>query len=334
MNSIVYLHNGNTALRLWMENNHLDHIVMPNMCDNWEWEGSVIVDWQQKLQLIKSQPIVTQITSADAVSVPALVALAHCAEMVKVITSHEHDCANLDPCWDASTYNHQQWITATVQRFWISDRVMQFYTQPIVKQTTGGSVIFTPGRCGSNVLSSITGIDSIVHHQLYDLDTKVGTILVQDPELLDTLVLNKSNVLSVLRRRFFDQVTSDAVYAHIDPHLAKTRRDTLEQNKKLLSTTEHFKITAEDINSSLEKIITFVNNLFTIHYVYGKNPQLYFFEDLSDYFDNIKSVKNPYNKAKLIDNYDTIQVLCDSMFQPVYDIMLARCQQVFGHHIL
>jgi len=275
----------------------------------------------QKYQLASKTSICTDLTTADVIDIKELFTAKQSLEVIKVITSYENDLTNLEPIWDLE-YNQQQWLISTFSRLSIADHVVFLQPVALTCLQTGPAVIFTPGRSGTHVLKGITGINNQLHHD--------DNLLITDKFLK---LINAERVLSVLRKRFVDQVISDAI-GNLYGVMVTTSAN-LEQHQQAVLTWKPFDLCDSDYKHTLEKICSYVDLLLGIRMLYHKQIEFSLLEDLHEHFDKIPYVKNPYKSQNIISNYSEAVDYCNREYQPIYNQLLNKIQSVLGttlHH--
>lgn len=309
--SYLLLHNGNQLVKPWATE---FYNCTPMVCLNDPWPTATKL--QEKYQLVRDTSICTDLTTADAFDIKELSDAKQHLEVVKVITSYESDIANLEPVWN-DRYDQQQWLVSTFSRLSLADRVV--FLQPVVLKCFHNEppVIFTPGRSGTHVLKNVARVHDYLHHHDNLLERKEFSRIV-----------NSERILSVLRKRFVDQVISDAISKKYG--VMVTTNDTLEEHRRYVSTWEPLMLTDSDYKSSLEKICSYVDLLLGLRMFYHKQIEFSLLEDLRAHFDKIDYVKNPYRSQDVISNYFEAVNDCDQRYQPAYNQIINKLQCFFG----
>jgi hypothetical protein len=278
------------------------------------WENASTLE--QKYQLASNTSICTDLTTADAFDVEELFDAKRNLEIIKVITSYESDLANLEPIWHAG-YDQQQWLISTFARLSFANQVV--FLHPVVLNClqTEPAIIFTPGRSGTHVLRDVTGIHNYLHH--YDNLLKTNNFLK---------IINAKKILSVLRKRFVDQVISDAIARNYG--VMQTTVFNFKKNQQYVSTWLPLILSKLDYVYSLEKLCSYADLLLGIRMFYHKHIEFSLFEDLHAHFDKINHIKNPYRSQDIISNYSEAVEHCDREYQPFYDQLVGKLQCSFG----
>jgi len=315
--SYLLLHNGNRLVKPWAAK---FYNCAPTLCLADPWLDAT--DLQQKYQLASKIPMCTDLTVADRIDIRDLFKAKQSLEIVKVITSYESDIANLEPVW-SSGFDQKQWLISTFTRLSSADSVV--FLQPVVLKSleTEPAIIFTPGRSGTHVLRDVTGVRNYLHHDNDDLLTENDFLKV----------VNAKRVLSVLRKRFVDQVISDAISNRYG--FMVTTNNNIKKNQQYVSTWKPFALSELDYKQSLEKICSYADLLLGIRMFYHKKIEFSLFENLREHFDKIDHVKNPYRSQDIISNYSQAVEQCNQEYQPIYDQLINKLQCSFGttiHH--
>jgi hypothetical protein len=282
---------------------------------------------QQKYQLADRASVVTDLTAADTFDIKELFNAKCHFKIIKIITSYENDLANLESIWQHE-YTRAQWLFANCTRLSVADQVV--FHQPVKLEclSTEPVIVFTPGRSGTHVLTDITGAAVFLHHSfLYNSKN----ILVEDQFLK---IINAKKILSVLRRRFADQLISDAIGNRYGVMLTVPGNLSINQQRAL--TWEPFEILTTDYKHTLEKLCSYTDLLLGIKMFYNKQIEFSLLEDLREHFSTITHVKNPYRSQDIISNYSEVIDVCDQEYQPMYNQIINKLQCVFGttiyHH--
>jgi hypothetical protein len=233
---------------------------------------------------------------------------------------------NID--WDSAfsetapdQYNLSIWLEAIFYGLSLADEIVVLNAVDLNNQDSDEPIVFTPGRCGTHVLLDITESTSFIHH---------GEQIIHSPDRWQKLV-RASKIFSILRRSFIDQVCSDAIASRYGVVL--TTESTLSSVQSSVQQWTCFRVTDEDIRSSLKKIRTYVDVLIGLNICFGKTIQFSFLEDLSHHFDKIQHRKNPYINQNLIVNYDELEIKCSQIYQTMYNEITQRVLNRFGRHI-
>jgi hypothetical protein len=318
MNNILYLHNGNSAVKHWAEHRYSDYRVMPCVTDEWDIGNKKISLLNDKLEFLKSNNnILFDLTSADTLSNFDLSKLATHCKILKICTTHNYDLANLEEVWKPESYNYTQWLQASMLRFWAADQIIHIKESTNLLQGTSGTpIVFTPGRCGTHVLMDILKLPTFLHHTSSLLGTELFTNLI-----------NAKEIFSVLRKSFINQVASDTIGNKIA--FVLSTNINISQNVEIFK-NKNLTITDQEINDSFDKLTSYADILIGLKILWNKKINFCYFEDLSSYFNSISFLKNPYDAKKIITNYNEIEDLILKNYQPAYQKMVNRIDQLFG----
>ena len=80
-------------------------------------------------------------------------------------------------------------------------------------------------------------------------------------------------------------------------------------------------ITEDEFVDRINSIAAFLDILLALHFLWKKEISLSYYEDLENYYDKIRVLKNPYTPKDLVKNYKdavefgvTYQVIYDQLF--------------------
>ena len=274
---------------------------------------------QQKYQLASTTSICTDLTTADVFDIKELFNAKQSLEIVKVITTYENDLKNLEPVWQHN-YSKEQWLISTFSRLSCADQVV--FQQPVILPClqTGPDIIFTPGRSGTHVLRGITEVHDYLHHN--------DNLLLSDRF---TTLIDTKKIISVLRKRFIDQVCSDAIGRTYG--IVVSNKHNIVKNQQLTSKWKPIKLSTTDYQLTLEKICSYVDVLLDLKMFYNKHVEFSLLDNLQEHFDNIFFVKNPYRSQDIISNYSEAVAVCEQEYQPIYNQIITTLQRVFGTNL-
>lgn len=309
--SYLLLHNGNHLVKPWAAKFY-NCTVLPCLVD--QWPGAVTLE--QKYHQAKTSSVCTDLSTADTFNIIELADAKQAFKVVKVITSYENDLDNLEPIWN-NGYAREQWLVSVFNRLSCADHIV--FHQPVKLDClqTESPIIFTPGRCGTHVLSDITRVQQFLHHN--------DNILMSDQFLR---IINSSRVLSVLRKSVVDQVISDAITRRYG--ILVTNSNNLTEHQQQVASWKSFKILDSDYKSTLEKLYNYADLLIGIKMVYNKHVEFSLLEDLREQFETINSKKTPYQTQDIISNYSEVVDICNCKYQPIYDQLISKLQCIFG----
>lgn len=287
------------------------------VCLNDAWPDAT--DLQLKYQLASATSICTDLTTADVFDIKELFNAKKSLKIVKVITTYENDLANLESLWQHN-YSKEQWLISTFNRLSCADQVV--FQQPVVLPClqTGPDIIFTPGRSGTHVLRSITNVHNYLHHN--------NNLLISNkfPELV-----NARKIISVLRKKFIDQVCSDAI--GLKYGIQVSNRHNIDKNRQITSKWKPIKLSTDDYQSTLEKICSYADLLLGVKMFYNKHVEFSLLDNLQEHFDNIFFVKNPYRSQDIISNYSEAVAVCEQEYQQIYNQIITTLLRVFGTNL-
>jgi hypothetical protein len=276
-------------------------------------------DLQKKYQLAGATSICTDLTIADVFDIKELFNAKQSLKIVKVITAYENDLKNLESVWQHD-YSKEQWLISTFSRLSCADQVV--FQQPVVLPClqSGPDIIFTPGRSGTHVLMDITGVKNFVHH--------FNNLLISN---MFKQLIDAKKIISVLRKKFIDQVCSDAIGQTYG--IVTSNRHNIDKNCQITSKWKPIKLSVTDYQFTLEKICSYADMLLGIKMLYNKHVEFSLLDNLQEHFDNIFFVKNPYRHQDIISNYSEAVAVCEQEYQPIYDQIIATLQRVFGTNL-
>jgi hypothetical protein len=317
----LYLHNGNLAVKQWISQNHPNCLVMPCVSVDWNHDDTQLLTWQQKIQFAQQHGnVVTDLTAADDVPISAMIELAQCFNTIKVCTDYAHDLEHLEDVWSPKTYSHSQWLQASILHLWAANEVWYFNATIVLPGQLGEPIVFTPGRTGTHVLMAVLNLDNYTHHA-----SQHGDNFLHSERFAQ--LTNASNIYSVLRQNLLDQVCSDIVNLRFGPVL--TYADNLESNRKMFA-DQKLTGTKQHIDTSFVKLTGFVDYLLALRMFWHKPVHFFIMEDLAPHFGQIPIMKNPYDTRVLIDNYQWLQDVVTTEYQPVYQRMIRHIQNLCG----
>jgi hypothetical protein len=309
--SYLLLHNGNQLVKPWASTFYKSS---SRLCLVDHWPDAI--DLSQKYQQAVDQNICTDLTTADVFDTKELFAAAHNFEVVKVITSYENDLANLEPVWN-NGYSKSQWLHSSFFRLIFADKIV--FQQPVVLECleTEPAIVFTPGRSGTHVLRDITGVTNCLHN--------IDDLLMQDQF---STVVNAKKILSILRKKFIDQVVSGAVAERYGIML--TTKNNFNENQEQVSSWSEITLSDSDYRNTLSSICNYADLLLGLKIFYNKKIEFSFLEDLHAHFDKISHVKNPYSAQQIISNYQEAVDTCQQDYQPIYNRIITILERVLG----
>ena len=319
MNSLI-LHNGNQLVKPWISSKLKNLEIMPCIADPWIVNGNTLPDFDSRIQYSRHNAnVCTDLTCADNVPTLMLAELKETFNVVKVVSDYNLDIANLDPAWDSTQYNQMQWLTASLYRLAVSDELV-FWTRPNLPSTqTVPPMIFTTGRSGTHVLKEVLNIKHFCHH-----DNNVIT------DYRFQQLIAAEFIGSVARKSFLKYLLSVEIAKQ--HRLIITTTDSLQEVQQEIKLWQPIHIDKNACNRALDIFVNYADLLLALFYFYNKTINFSLLEDLSDYYDSIAVVKNPYHAPDLCANYDWVAELCEKTYQPIYENILKKLQLLFGNN--
>lgn len=309
--SYLLLHNGNQLIKPWAKKFY-NCDTMPCLTDTWHG----ITDLDLKYAVARSKTVCTDLTTADTFNVVELYQAKSTFTILKIITSYENDCNNIEPVWSKS-FDQTQWLVSIFNRLSVADRVL--FQQPVALSCLNNEpkIIFSPGRSGTHVLRDITKTYNYTHHNESDMSKS---------EILR--IVNAESILGIMRKQFVDQVVSDAISKKYGVMLS--RLENINANREIVSKWEPFEINDMDYISTFEKMSSYADWLLGFKMFYNKQIEFSLLEELQEHFEKCSYMKNPYLSKKVISNYDQVVEICSQQYQPFYNQLIAKLQCMFG----
>jgi hypothetical protein len=293
--SILVLHNGNeTAKPLIAETFNLK--IEPTI--------AVFETLSDKINFLKTNTgCVTDLTFADYISVTDLYALKEFCTVVKVITTFENDLDHLESF--LKDYDCNTWVTACSSNLWAADLILfANNADKFCVPATEIPFTFTPGRCGTNVLASITNT-MYMHHE----DVVISNLVQK--------LMFKEKIYSVLPDSFYKYACSAAIADQNE--LLVTTSKNIQQNTEKAKAFKSVELNHDELKSKLTDIAGFANILLLLKIIYQKNVVFTKFDYLKKYFASSNTLKNPYVTENLIIDYKKWQTVTDDVYQPIYN---------------
>jgi len=274
-------------------------------CFTVEWPGIT----QSKIDFLKSNNnIICDITSADQISYIDLCKLKKHFYIVKVLSTHADDLDNLEDTWNKNTYDYNQWTRALLSRLSITDDILFYDNRTFFLPSEQiNQIVFSPGRCGTHVLKEIIGVTDHYHHEQW---------LVNE-------VINASRLFVILRKNFFKFVMSKFAIKATGKIMLSQSIDDFEKNKQIVEQSSPLTITVEEFDQEFNTVATFLDIVIGCKLVWQKDISLYYLENLSLHFDNLKILKNPYVDTDIVKNY-TEAVELGKEYQEWYDLLIRQ----------
>lgn len=312
--SFLLLHNGNCLVKPWASKFY-NCTQMVCLADPWP----DATDLQEKYQLASTTSICTDLTTADVFDIKELFNAKQSLEIVKVITTYKNDLTNLESVW-RHNYSKEQWLISIFHRLSCADQIV--FQQPVVLPClqTGPDIIFTPGRSGTHVLRGITDVHNYLHHN--------DNLLMSDQF---TKLIDAKKIISVLRKKFIDQVCSDAIGQTYG--IVVSDKHNIDKNCQIMSKWKPIKLSTTNYQYTLEKICSYTDLLLGVKMFYNKHVEFSLLDNLQEHFNNIFFVKNPYRSQDIISNYSESVAVCEKEYQPIYDQIITTLQRVFGTNL-
>lgn len=292
--------------------------MMPCIANSWNLD-KVLLDLDSKIQYAKSNSnICTDVTCADRLSVASIIELKNTFNLVKIVTDYESDITNIDPAWNLNKYTQTQWLRASVYGLALSDELIFWNKIKLPSTQTAPPVIFTTGRSGTHVLKKVIGVETYYHH---DND------VINDDNRFQQLI-DAEFIGAVARKSFLKYLLSVEIARQ--HQLLTTTPQSLQYNQQLVKTWKGIHIDRDACDRLLTTFVNHVDLLLGLFYFYRKSVNFSFLEDLSEHYDSIDILKNPYHAPDLCVNYDAIAELCETQYQPIYENILKKLQLLFG----
>jgi hypothetical protein len=319
MNSLI-LHNGNQLVKPWFSSKLKNSKIMPCIADSWTVDGSALRDFDSRIQYSKSNTnVCTDLTCADNIPTLILAQLKETFTCVKIISDHNLDIANLDPAWELDQYNQMQWLRASLYRLSMSDELIFWHKPKLPSAQTTPPIIFTTGRSGTHVLKEVLDTKHFCHHD---------NNIIADHRF--QRLITAEFIGAVARKSFLKYLLS--------VEIAKQRRliittvDSFKEIQQEVQMWQPIHIDKDACDQALDSFANYVDLLLALFYFYNKSINFSLLEDLSDHYDSIAVVKNPYHAPDLCSNYDWVAELCEKTYQPIYENILKKLQLLFGNN--
>jgi len=317
MNNILFLHNGNIQVKQWFWGQYPNHCAMPCLTVPWSVDGQQLDSVAAKLAVLKTKSnLLFDLTTADPISNLDLAELKKYCTVIKVVSNVDSDIAHLEDVW--TDYDHSQWLRSSVCRLWAADHVIYYQTEIKFESTSNKPIVFTPGRCGTHVLKSVTGIDKFMHH---DHDVLFNSTFSE--------LTSASTIFVVLRENYLKQCLGDSLMNYIGYAMISTV-ENWENNKAAAESIQPFVVAESEFVDSFDKLVNFLDVLYALKHFWQKEIAFTVFEFLKDHFDRIKTLKNPYSYEKIVANYDEVVAVNQTRYQPYYETLLAKLKADFG----
>ena len=314
MSNVLYLHNGNRAVKSWAKEYFPLHTVMPCFTVDWEVNKKKLETFDSKLEyLASSNNVLFDLTPADNIDDIILAKTKQYCKVVKVVTSYDNDIKNLEDVWQE--YNNDQWLHNLCNRLWLADYEI-YFDHISLPSSNGNNTIFTPGRCGSHLMRDVVSCNKIVHH----------SNSMCSPELQE--VVNSGVVFTVLRKSFLDFFSSHVIGEKTGLKLV-TDTTNINEHRELTNQMS-IRCNFADIQQAFSTITNFVDLLLSLKHYQNKDIRFCYYEDLSEFYSKARSTKVPYNKSKLIENYNEIEPIIQLDIQPLYSAILRRVESSVG----
>jgi len=262
------------------------------------------------------------LTAADRIDNLMLAKVKKFCKVIKIFSTFKSDLDHLEDVWKREDYTSSQWTECCSIRNWACDQFL-FYKwdfSPALDQSDE-KIVFTPGRSGTHVLMDVLQIRDFIHHN-------------------DNLISNRSNefnrllkaktVFSVLRKELLPQVLSSAIGIKFGI-FSTTEENFKEVRDFFIGKT--MEIDNTELSTIFNMIAHFVDILLNLRLVWGKDIHFYYLDELTDYFDQITTKKNPYCAETMTTNFDEVKEEVEINLQPIYTGMLNLIQSTINHHI-
>ncbi len=306
---ILLLHNGNSIVKNYISE-LFDFLPMPTIAN--------FLDLDSKINFLqKNQKIVTDLTCCDIISNKELFELKKYCKIIKVFTDYEHDLENLEPVYH-NEFTKTQWLRALHYKLWASDEIFYFKGFNFINTSQDSDIIFTPGRCGTNLLSSIVNVPNWLHHN----DDLINRSDFQK-------LSNSSKIFTIYRKNLYSLVASNSVIDRLG-FVMITNKDNYQKNLQLCETIRPYCIEKDYIEEILTNFLDFVDLLLLLKVLYRRNISLSRFDFLKSFFNHSRSLKNPYDLDKLIVNQKEIITLIEKEYQEIYDFAINQMVKYCG----
>ena len=310
----LLIHNGNHTVKNIFAAKKKSQIY-PCVAD--AWNDTDLKQLSQRIAAVKkSDNGCTDISCADNIVLDDKIKLLENFTTYKFFTSYQNDLDNLDPAFAQTQYDQTQWLRASMWYLSLSDYVVFLDQINLPCESTGGDIVFTPGRVGTHLLKDLSKVRRHVHHN--------DDILTSDR--WKTLV-HSSRIYTVARRNFLEYLLSDCVGQKYG--IMVTTKDTLQQHTAIVNTWEPFEISQAQCIEQLKTFISYVDFILCLKYLYNKPVYFSVYEDLSRNKTNTY-VKNPYNSKYLCSNLEQVLAWCEQIYQPIYCKALANLERVLS----
>ena len=319
MSNLLYIHNGNQAVKQWMGARHPSHTIMPCITVTWTVGNLVLTSIDAKLEFLRNNSnIICDLSAADELDPYDLARFKSCCEVIKVFSTLENDLENLEDVWNPALYNYTQWLRCTIMRLSFADQLLYFNDHVSIGcKNELGPMMFSPGRTGSYFLSDIINVRNAMHHN----DDTLSSEKFQE-------LLSSNKVYSILRKDF-GQFTMSSQTAMVTNSYMLTKRDQVELRKTEVDSIQPFEVSADHYKYSFATIANFLDLLLAIKIVWNKPVCFCLYEDHLHHSNKTNYTKNPYNYQTIISNY-TQAVDINQEFQPYYNLLLNRAISVLG----
>lgn len=312
--SYLLIHNGNNSVSSWAAS-FFDCQPLPFFNDDWVFDQRIIKSFHEKVSYLNSGNFCTSITASEGLDIFHTYKDLKNIKIVKILTSLNDDRNNLDPAWNFKKYNQDQWITNSFFGLSIADQLIKWHDfAPIDIKNDQGHIIFTPGRSGTHILKSLLDVNFLHHDHL-------------SKSLNFSKLMPYQYISSILRKCFHDYALSDTIgeiYGFVI-----TTNDNLSDIQNTIESWQPIIFDESHARRCWEKMTTFLDILLGLKIVYNKKINFYLMEDLKPYYHQIPILKNPYDKKKLILNYDESLEICEK-YQPQYDNLITKIINMIG----
>ena len=163
------------------------------------------------------------------------------------------------------------------------------------KLTNDQILIFTHGRCGTNLLKHSLSPDlNVAPNYLHN------TIIDNFKNTVDAISQHKE-VVTVVRKNFFDYLTSNIIAQRYGAII--TNKHNIAEVNEQVKQFVPFEITSSDVSHTFEQFYNFCDMLVYVRQL-GVKIHYIFYEDLVALSNTSEVLKNPYKKKNLIINFD------------------------------
>jgi hypothetical protein len=310
---VLLLHNGNSTVKNKFA--VISKLTPINTIANYKTLDS-------KIQFLKNNPnSVTDLTSADTIEDTELFQLKDFCRVIKIITSYDNDVTCLENVVNVEDFTYSIWLQGLTLRLWAVDEFYWMDQLDLNASNCSEAIIFSPGRTGTHVLADILKLPYLHHSETLFESNNFKKLT------------NSKNIFSILRINLYPTVISQSIAQNLNFCMTTTTA-SYNQNLKLIKSSAPFTISETDIKHSLKSIITFINLLLLLKIFYKKSISFTFLEYLTEHFDKINYIKNPYTDTDLVLNTEEVNHIITSKYQSIYSYSINQTIRHCGVSII